>query len=102
MAAAVTVITPIIRRARAPAIYCWAVWDTGRHPTRCNVWVPMLLTRPTHDLRLGELLALDVRLTQSLLEAGVLRIRLQRTRDVNRWPDFVSSVHPASVNVSKN
>ena len=43
---------------------------------------------PASDVTVDRLLALNIRLTQCLLEAGVVRMRLLTAREANRWPDF--------------
>jgi hypothetical protein len=39
------------------------------------------------DRTAEQLLALNIRLSQCLLEAGVVRMRLLTARQANRWPD---------------
>lgn len=40
------------------------------------------------DLTVEQLLVLNIRLTQRLLEAVVIRMRLLAAREANRWPDL--------------
>ena len=42
---------------------------------------------PAPDRTAEQLLALNIRLSQCLLEAGVVRMRLLTAREANRWPD---------------
>ena len=53
-------------------------------------------SKETRDLATERLLALNVRLMESLFEAGVVRIRLLKARDVNVWPDFASLHLPSA------
>ena len=55
------------------------------------------------DLTAEQLLALNIRLMQSLYEAGVVRIRLERALDANQWPDFRSlPLLPTPADLRKN
>ena len=42
---------------------------------------------PAPDRTAEQLLALNIRLSQCLLEAGVVRMRLLTAREANHWPD---------------
>jgi len=48
---------------------------------------------PAPDPTVEQLLALNIRLSQRLFEAGVVRMRLLNAREANRWP-VVRAVPP--------